>query len=338
MLITYREMQRRVGEKIQNTSTGTGINDLLTKSKNWINERYHRIVRGFPFEENLGDQTMTLTASTRAYAMDWAVDKIWAIYDQTNSKTISIKDVQYYIRNRALDLDQTGNVIVGDPTMCYPVGVCYVKALTGGTTGEKITIISTVGTTTDGTTQQVRVQGLVSGAMTQENLNLNGTTAGTSTNAWDDAQKLILSVGSSDGTIKTVAGIVTVTGATSGNVLAQISPFDIAAQYRWYEVSPLPKATGTQPTWRIFYSKRLQPMIHNNDIPVLDCCNEIVQGAYVDALKEDGQDWETEEQNWVAMCQELYADQQIPGRIEQFQPDSGDLIMTLDYGRVMGAE
>jgi len=331
-------MQRRVGEKIQNTSTNTGVNDLLTKSKNWINERYHRIIRGFPFEENLGDQTMTLIASTRAYAMDWEIDKIWAIYDQTNGKPISIKDVQYYVRNRALDLDQTGNIQVGDPTMCYPIGMYYVKALTGGTVGEKITIASTSGTTTDGTTQIVRVRGLVSGAIAQENIALAGTTAGTSSNSYDKTQKLTLSIGTTDGSIKTVAGVVTVTGATSGTTLAQISPFDIAAQYRWYEVSPLPKATGTQPTWRIFYSKRLQPLIDNNDIPVFDCCNEIVQGAYVDALKEDGQQWETEEQNWVAMCQELYADQQIPGRIEQFQPESGDLAQSLDYGRIIGAD
>lgn len=331
-------MQRRVGEKIQNTSTGTGVNDLITKSKNWINERYHRIIRGFPFEENLGNQEMTIVASQRAYAMDWEIDKIWAIFDSTNGKVITIRDPQYYVRNRALDLDQTGNVQVGDPTMCYPIGTYYVKAETGGTTGEKITVVSTSGTTTDGTSQVVRVRGLVSDAVTYEEIALTGTTAGTSTNTWDDDQKLTLSIGTTDGSIKTVAGIVTVTGATSGSVLAKISPYDIATQYRWFEVSPLPKASGTQPTWRIFYSKRLQPMINNNDIPILDCCNEIVQGAYCDALKEDGQDWETEEQNWVAMCQELYADQQIPGRLEQFQPDSADLIQTLDYGRTIGAE
>ena len=322
-------MQRRIGEKIQNTSTNTGVNDLLTKSKNWINERYHRIIRGFPFEENLGDQTMDIVASQRAYAMDASIDKIWVIFDQTNSMPINIKDVQSYVRNRAKDMDHEDNVQTGDPTMCYPIGTYYVKALTGGTTGEKITVVSSSNASTEKTNQIVRVSGLVSGVIAQEDITLNGTTAVDSTNTYDDGERLTISIGTSDGTIKTVVGYVTVTGKTSTTVLTVISPFEIATQYRWYEVNPLPTDSATQPTWRLFYSRRLQPMINNNDIPILDCCNEIVQGAYVDALKEDGQDWETEEQNWVAQVQELYADQQIPGRIEQFQPES----MELDYGR-----
>ncbi len=337
MLITYKEMQRRVGERIQNTDTGTGVNDLITKTRNWINERYHRIIRGFSFEENLGDQTMSMVASQRAYGMDWQIDKIWAIYDQTNGKPIPIKDVQYYVRNRALDLDQTGNVVGSDPTMCYPVGTYTVKAAIGST-GEKITIVSSSDAATEKTTQIVRVSGLVSGAMLQEAIVLNGTTEVDSTNTWDASQKLTISVGTSDGSIKTVVGVITVDGKTSSTVFTVISPRDIATLYKWYEVSPLPKADGTQPTWRLFYSKRLQPMTNDNDIPVIDCCNEILQGTYVDALKEDGQNWETEEQNWVAQVQELYADQDIPGRIEQFQPSSPDLVQTLDYGRTIGAE
>jgi len=337
MLVTYKEMQRRVGEKIQNTGTGTGVNDLITKVRNFINERYHRIMRGFPFEENLGDTTLTIVASQRAYAMDWDIDKIWTIHDQTNGKTVPIKDVQYYVRNRAVDLDQAGNVQTSDPTLCYPVGTYTVKAAIGAT-GEKVTAISSSDASTEKTTQIVRISGLVNSVMMQEDIVLNGTTGVDSSNTWDASQKLTISVGTSDGSIKTVVGAITVDGTTSGTVFTVISPRDIASQYKWYEVSPLPKATGTQPTWRIFYSRRLQPMTDNNDIPVIDCCNEIIQGAYVDALKEDGQNYETEEQIFIGMVQELYNDQAIPGRIEQFIPQSGDYIQTLDYGRVIGAE
>lgn len=330
-------MQRRVGRRIQNTATSiTNANDILPKIKDFLNERYVRIIRGFPFEENLGDTTMTLTASTRAYAMASEIDKIWVIFDQTNGVLIPIKDAQYYVRHRAIDLDQTGNIQVGDPTMCYPVGTYTTKAILAQ--AEKVTIISDNNAATDKTPACVRIRGLVSGGITAENITLNGTTAVDSSNTYDTTQKLTISSGTTDGTQSAVVGKITVTGKTSTTVLAQIPAGEAGALYNWYEVNPLPKATGTQPTWRIFYGRRLTPLVDNNDIPLIDCCSEMVQGAYVDALKEDGQDWETEEQNWVAQVQELYAAQGVPGRIEQFIPDSQDLIQTLDYGRTIGTD
>ena len=40
MLLTFREMQRQVQAKIQNTGTSTSnANDLLPKIKDWINEQ-----------------------------------------------------------------------------------------------------------------------------------------------------------------------------------------------------------------------------------------------------------------------------------------------------------
>ena len=336
MLLSFREMQRRVGRRIQNTGTSiTNANDILPKIKDFCNERYHRILRAHPWEECLGDTTLTLTASTRAYALDRDIDKIWTIFDQTNGQAIKIIGSQEYIRNYAIDLDQTGNVVTGDPTKMYPVGKYTVKAAIASV-AEKVKVVST--SASDTTPLCVRVKGLVSSVEASEDITLTGTTPAVSTNTYDATQKISAVIGTTDGTEPAPAGEITVSGNTTSTVFSKINRAEQATMYQWFEVIPLPKSSGTQPTWRLFYTRRIQPLYNNNDIPLIDCCNEIVQGAFVDCLKEDGQDnlAAMEEQNWVGMVNELIATQSIPGRIEQFMPQDTEIVNSLDYGRIYG--
>ena len=336
MLITFKEMQRRVGRRLQNTATSTtNANDILPKIKDFCNERYHRILRSHPWEECLGDTTMTIVASTRAYALDRDIDKIWSVFDQTNGQSIKIIGSQDYVRYHAIDFDQTGNVVVGDPSRFYPVGKYTVKAAIASV-AEKIKVVSS--SASDVTPLCVRVKGLVSGVEASENLTLTGTSAVTSSNTYDASQKISAVIGTTDGTEPAPAGEITVSGNTSTTVFSKINRAEQSTLYQWIEVSPLPKASGTQPTWRLFYTRRIQPLYNDNDIPLIDCCNEIIQGAFVDCLKEDGQDnlAAMEEQNWVGMVNELIATQDIPGRIEQFMPQDTELVQSLDYNRVYG--
>jgi hypothetical protein len=337
MLITFKEMQRRVGRRLQNTATSTtNANDILPKIKDFCNERYHRILRSHPFEEGLGDTTLTIVASTRAYALDRNIDKIWTVFDQTNGQVIKITGSQDYVRHYAIDFDQTGNVVTGDPTRFYPVGKYTVKAILPAAAAEKVSVVST--SASDITPLCVRVRGLVSGVDMAEDITLTGATAADSANTYDANQKLTIVVGTIDGTAPAAVGKITVSGKTSSTVFSQIFSNEQATPYQWIEVSPLPKASGTQPTWKLFYGRRITPLVNNNDIPIIDCCNEIVQGAFVDCLKEDGQDnlAAMEEQNWVGMVNELISTQDIPGRIEQFMPQDTELIQSLDYSRVYG--
>ena len=70
MFLTFREMQRRVGRRISNLDTSTtNANDLLPKIKDWINERYERIVRSFPWTEIEKKYTLQIVASQRSYAL-----------------------------------------------------------------------------------------------------------------------------------------------------------------------------------------------------------------------------------------------------------------------------
>jgi hypothetical protein len=337
MLITFKEMQRRVGARLQNTDTTiTNANDILPKIKDWINDRYQRLIQSYPWPGIVDDYDLTIVASTRAYALPKYIGKIWAIFDKTNGWSISAKTVPDHVRHHAIDLDQTGNVQQSDPRRYYVTGIHTVKAEIGSA-AEKISVVSS--SASDITPQVVHVKGLVSGSCLEEDIVLTGTVAADSANTYAASQKLTINLGTSDGTRPGCVGTITVSGKTSSTEFAVISgPYEQAAQYKWIEVSPLPKASGTQPTWQIWYSRSDQMLIDNNDVPIIDICPVLIQGAYADGLYEDGQTQEAmmADQKFAAMAGEAFAAQEDPNRIGQFTPQSQDLVETLDYGRIVG--
>lgn len=338
MLTNFREIQRRVGARLHNTSTDTSeANDILPKIKDWINERYDRIWRSYPWPGTIDNYDLTLTASQEEYSFSRNVYKPWAIFDKTNGRPIKQDNIQNHIRNHAIDLEQTGNVHTGDPKRWRPVGTYTVKSETSQ--AETIDVVST-DNATDISPNVVRIVGEVNGVLTGENITLTGTNAATSSNTYDSGQKLRVSVGTSDGTRKTIVGIISVTGTTSGDTLAEISPQEFAHEYHWFRVSPKPKATGTQPTWEIWHSLPIEFLVNDNDIPIFDCSNELAQGAFADALREDGLEQEAEiaENKFVGMVKELMSKQGNPDEVEQFIPFPREQFRTLDFGRVIGSE
>jgi hypothetical protein len=336
MIIPFREILRRAGARLSNTNTSiTEENDLYPKMKDWANERYERIYDSYPWRASLDNLTLTLTASTLDYALNRDIGKIWAVYDQTNGWPIKETDVQSHIRFYAEDLDQTGNIQVGDPRRYYHTGTYTVLAEIGDT-AEKVKVAST--STLDITPNVVHIVGLVSGIELSEDITLTGTTVAQSSYTYDASQKLRISVGTSDETRKSVVGVITVTGVTSSTVFAKVSPYEYAPEYKWIRVSPKPKADGTQPTWLFWYSKRLQLLKDDNDIPVIDCCSALVQGIYADGLREDGQEDKANiaEERFVSLVGEKQSSDTGMNLIEQFTPQDTEILHTLDYGRVIG--
>ena len=336
MILTFREILRRAGAKLSNTGTSTSNdNDIYPKLKDWCNERYERIYESYPWRNSLEDTTISIVASQAGYVLDRDVGKVWAVYDQTNGRNIKENELESHLRFRAPSMDQTDNIYVGDPQSYYPIGVFTVKAEIS-TVAEKVTVVSS--SALDITPNVVHIRGLVSGVELSENITLTGTTAAESTNTYDASQKLIINTGTSDATRKTIVGVVTVTGSTSTTVFAKIAPVEYAPQYRWINVSPTPKASGTQPTWLMWYSKRIQPLVDDNDIPIIDVGNALVQGIYADGLREDGQLNEANiaEQIFVSLVDEKKLVDTGPNLIEQFTPVSGDYYATGDFGRNFG--
>lgn len=333
MVITFRDILRRAGARISNVVTSTSsANDIYPKLKDWVNERYERIYDNFPWRASLEDTTLQIVASQRAYALSRDIDKIWAVYDQTNGKPVGESELKTHFRFRAIDLDQTGNVQTSDPGVYYPVGDFTVKAEIGST-AEKIDVVST--STADVTPNVVHITGLVSEVELSEDIVLTGTTGVSSSNTYDATQKLRISVGTNDESRKTVVGAITVDGNTSGTVFAKISPKEVAPIYKWVEVSPLPTTNATQPVWLFWYSKRLQMLVDDNDIPIIDVGLALIEGCVAQALKEDGQDEQANiaEAGFGGLVEEKKLADTGPNLIEQFVGQDSQRTNTLDYGR-----
>jgi len=325
MLLTFRELQRQVQAKLQNTDTSvTAANDLLPKIKDWINIRYMRIYRSFFWEESIDNYDLTIVASTEEYAFDRDVGEIIGIFDKTNAKTIEQDTILGHMRYKANSLDKTGNIVTDNPTRWRPTGVFTVKNAIAAS-AEKIRCVSD--DAADVSPESVRITGLVSSVEIGNDITLTGTSTADSTDDFDATQKINVSVGTTDGTRKGTAGKITVSGATSGTVFAVISPFESAHKYQWFKVSPKPKSSGTQAVWEIWYQKAFRNLNENNDIPIFDCSAEIAQGAFADALREDGLEQEANvaEQIFVTMVGELQAVKKNHTFADQFRPVSGPI-------------
>jgi hypothetical protein len=337
MIIPFVEILRRAGAKLSNTSTSTSnANDLYPKLKDWCNERYERTIDTFPWSGALNNKTLQIVASQSEYVLDRDVGKIWVAFDQTNGRAIKESQIQSHYRFTAPSTDQSGNLYTGDPDSFYQVGMFSVKASIG-TTAEKVSVVSSA--VADLSPNVVHVTGLVNGVELSEDIVLTGTTAVQSSYTYDASQKLRINTGTNNGVRKTIVGIITVSGVTSSTVFSQISPAEFAPQYRWIRVSPTPKATGTQPTWLIWHTKRIQPLVNDNDVPIIDICNCLVQGVYAEGLREDGQINEANlaDQLFASYVSEKQLADTGPNIIEQFIPESGDLYYSGDFGRTNGS-
>lgn len=335
MLIPFKEMKNRVQQRILNdcTSTSDNINDLLPKLGHWINERYERALEAKPWPQLIKKGSLSIVASQKGYVLPRDFGKAIKFIDTTNGYAIQEISAHEYIRLHAGALDVSDNVQTGDPVRFYQVGEYTVKAELSQ--AEKVSIVST--SSSDSSPLIIQIIGEVSGTEVAESVVVTGTSAVQSTNTWDTDQKLQISVATNDGSTQTVDGVITVTGDTSGTVLTAISEFDYATPYRWIEVSPTPKSSGTQPTWDLWYRRRFRALVNDGDLPMVDLCTAIIQGAYADALREDGQEQQAiiADQQYVAQVEEIWANVNTGDLVEQFIPQSRDVYTVTDYGRTV---
>lgn len=306
---------------VQNTSTSTSnANDILPKVKDWCRSRYDRILRSFPWGEISRNYSLSVSASTRDYALRYDLESIIKIWDTTNGQEIIAKDIQDHVRFTAINSEVSGNVQTGQPEHYIDIGSKAVSALLS--TADQIQVIST--SASDVTPMVIRVTGEVSGMPVSESIVLTGTSAATSTNTFDSGTELIVSAGTSDGSLQDLAGVVTVREQdTTSNVLAKLAPNERSPYYRWIRLSPTPAAALTAQVW---YKKRWMPLVHDLDVPIVPCANEIVDGVVADALWEDGQEnaARAQESKFTNNVTELWYSRRPRNLITQISPDGGD--------------
>ena len=181
----------------------------------------------------------------------------------------------------------------------------------------------------------VRLTGEVSGMQVSESITLTGVTAVDSTRTYDAGSELTVSVGTSDGTLQDAVGVITVReNTTPGNVLCKISPEERAPLFRWIRLTPTP---STAATYQVWYKRKWKPLTNDNDVPIIPCANEIIEGVVADALWEDGQEGaaQAQEAKFTNSVNELWISMKQRNLIKQVVPDNED---TLDYpGRLFYA-
>lgn len=325
---TLKRICVRAQAMVQNTSTSTSnANDILPKVKDWVRTRYDRILRSFPWGELTRTYNLSVTASTRDYSLRYDLEQIIKIWDTTNGTELIEKSIQDHIRFTAINLEVSGNVQTGSPETYVDIGSKSVSALLS--TADQVQVLST--SVSDVTPKIIRITGEVSGMLVSENLTLNGTSAVTSTNTYDSGSELIVSAGTSDGTLSDLSGVVTVREQdTTSNVLAKLAPNERAPFYKWIRLSPTPAKAITAQIW---YKRRWMPLRDDNDVPLIPCANEIVEGVIADALWEDGQEAaaQAKETKFTNSVTELWYSRRPRNLITQAVPDNDD---TIRSGRI----
>lgn len=318
---TFKRIQVRAQAVVQNTSTSTSnANDLLPKVKDWCRTRYDRIMRSFLWNELLRTYNLSVTSGTRDYALRYDLESIIKIWDTTNGREITENDIQNHVRFIAPNLELSGNVQTGVSDTYIDIGSKSVSALLS--TDDQVQVVST--SATDVSPMTIRIVGEVSGIAIAESITLTGATAATSTNTFDSGTELVVSVGTSDGSLQDLAGVVTVREkTTTTNVLAKLAPNERAPYYRWIRLSATPSASATLQVW---FKKRWMPLVHDLDVPLVPCANEIIEGVVADALWEDGQEASaiSQESKFSNSVAELFASRRRRNLIKQMTPETQD--------------
>jgi hypothetical protein len=240
------------------------------------------------------------------------------MWDTTNGKEITARDIRDHIRFVAPVLEVAGNVQTGVPDQYIDIGSKSVKLLL--TQSTKVQVVST--SASDITPKIIRVVGNVSGVEIAEDIILTGATGADSTNTFDSGSELIISAGTNNGTLSDLAGVVSVKEtATLTNILAVLAPEERSPLYRWVRLSATPASNAT---YQIWYKKKWRKLVNDNDVPIIPCANEIVEGVVADALMEDGQttEFQLQDARFEKLVAELWSSQKPKNLIKQMVPDN----------------
>lgn len=318
---TFKRIQVRAMAMVQNTSVSTtNANDLLPKVKDWTRTRYDRVMRAFMWDELVRSYNLSVTSGTRDYSLRYDLESIIKMWDMTHGNELTAYDIRDHVRFNAVNLEVTGNVQTGTPDQYIDIGSKSCSALMS--IADQVQIIST--STSDITPMCIRIQGEVSGVMVGENITLTGTSAATSANTYDSGSELIISAGTVAGTLQDLVGVVTVREkTTTTNVLAKLAPNERSPYYKWIRLSTMPSSSFTAQVW---YKKRWMPLVNDNDVPLIPCANEIIEGVVADCLWEDGQEGaaSAQETKFSNGVRELWTSRRPKNLITQIVPDGGN--------------
>jgi len=260
-MLTYSEMKNQVADRINKTSA-----DYLLKIGDWINYRYDDILGRFDWPCLYRTSTQTLSAGDSSFVLPRDCGLIMSIQDRTNNQVLTATNPSVGARNNITTIDTS------DYVTQY-----WIEGLSMLSQPSSATAISIVSSSASDTTQTVRIWGIDSnGAEQTDSVLLTGTTPAVTTVTFTRVDRV-----SKD---SDTAGIVT--GSAGTTAVFKIDPYSYGSSYTNIRLaSPTADAISLTLAYKITQPR----LVNDQDTPIFDCCQALVIGGYIDALRQQRQ-------------------------------------------------
>ena len=249
----YKTIQEAV---LRYCGQGTG-GDFESLVKVGINSVYFRILdkADIPHEER--EFSLTTVASTSKYGMPLYVRKVLNIEDPTTPRFV------FHTTARAFDKANPGTTETGTPAVAYPFGTYGTEKFPNS--DGALTVVSS-STADDGANYKVRITGFnTSGVLVTEQVEMDGTTAVTTSNSYDSTlgvQRIV----KEPATGVSFSGNLTIKD-DDANIISTLPVWWDSPDYHWIEFHPIP---GAAITYTIRAEMRKPPLVNDGDWPEFD--------------------------------------------------------------------
>lgn len=248
----FSDIYVQVGNNIRDTSTAT-----QTIIKKYVNDSYNEFLRKYNFDLLDYDYTLNTVSGTQDYALPSNFKKEQFILDTTNNYYLNRTDIQEYSHDKpslvSTQSDSRDYAILKSPVDSQP------------TSASSLTFVSD---SSSDTAEQVFVRGLNgSGVELYENVTLNGTSSVSTTNSYES----IISF-----TKDQTTGTITVTSNSGAVTNAVMSPQSKDCKRKILRLYQVPTQTLVL---SIPYIIDPLPLINDDDVPIIDCSDYIIERA-----------------------------------------------------------
>lgn len=254
---TLDELKTLVGERIGKTDAV-----FLSKIEDWINGRYDQIQKAILNKSLVRTGTVASVAGQDWIALPQECAALLSIHNRTNNRTLTPLSAQMGSRLYPDTIDQSA---VPDSYWIEETSVLNQPS--------SAATITAVSSSALDTSQTVRVRGRT---VNGENV-ASGTLNGVST------VNTLASCTQVDQVSKDSATVGFVTFLDGSVTIAVIYPRNKTAKYKKLHFLSVPDASID---YNIVYKRSTHRLEFAEDIPVLDCWNALVHGAYADALRQ----------------------------------------------------
>lgn len=249
----FTTMVSNVGNNIQDTSSGT-----QTVIKRMLNDVYFDFLRRVNWRSINYTYTLTCVAGTQDYVLSNDFGKELYVYDSNN-----LRDIPFIFLEQ-MESKRPGRLATQGTVDSYTLFDSPVRVQPSSSS-----TLSVVSSSSTDTSQMVRIKGIdSSGIELEESISLNGTTSVPTVNSYSEIRSISKSA--------STTGKVTIISNGGSLTNAIMSPADLDYKVKIMRFQDIP---GNVILFKIPYYRRPSPLTNDNDVPVIDCCDVLEDGA-----------------------------------------------------------